>query len=329
MNMEKTMLFNGIRVPVLSCDIRKHELRPLSERMPEPLLMPLGPEPTTQRGRDARARAEKLNRMLEHEYAQSVSRSHERPTADVFLIDIEFPTFRWESVGLSMKAGAVITEDDILAGSFDSWTLLLPDGSNIIGRLTEKRTGERAATAEVFNRALDGLKAQQRKLEERKAEISKLSARAEADGLQAMLETIMARQEAECRARAADDAETHRLLHRNGRKLDGVPPAMDKLALAAKDMAAATKQFRQLVKMPDPDWEIFDRMELRNRNQSWVARDLGVKPYKISRAWKRIKEAWAAAGYPLADKVTLGNAVMGDDGVVYKKPAMERKGRGR
>lgn len=123
-------------------------------------------------------------------------------------------------------------------------------------------------------------------------------------------------------------ADNSRLLHRANRKLEGVPPAMEKLALAGKDMATATKQFRQLVKMPEDDWDIYDRMQLRNHNQSRVARDMGVKPYTINRAWKRIKAAWAAAGYPIPERVTLGNAVMGEDGVVFKKPMKRHKRRG-
>ena len=123
-------------------------------------------------------------------------------------------------------------------------------------------------------------------------------------------------------------ADNSRLLHRANRKLEGVPPAMEKLALAGKDMATATKQFRQSVKMPEDDWDIYDRMQLRNHNQSRVARDMGVKPYTINRAWKRIKAAWAAAGYPIPERVTLGNAVMGEDGVVFKKPMKRHKRRG-
>ena len=129
-------------------------------------------------------------------------------------------------------------------------------------------------------------------------------------------------------ALAADTTETHRLLHRTLRKVEGVPPVLDKLALAGKDMAAATQQFRRTVKMDDDDWEIYNQMELRGHNQTRVARDLGMEPYQISRAWKRIKAAWEAAGYPIAEKVTMGNAVLGEDGVVFKKPTKRRKGRG-
>ena len=129
------------------------------------------------------------------------------------------------------------------------------------------------------------------------------------------------------RLHSSGAAETQRMLHRIGRKVEGVPPALDKLALAGKDMAAATQQFRHTVKMDDGDWEIYNRMELRNHNQSWVARDLGMKPYQVSRAWARIKAAWEDAGYPIAEKVTMGNAVLGEDGVVFKKPTKRRKRR--
>ncbi len=128
-------------------------------------------------------------------------------------------------------------------------------------------------------------------------------------------------------ARLADaERETQRLLYRHGRKLDDVPPAMQKLQIATHDMAKATMQFRQLVKLKDDlHWEIYDRIEHKKQNQSEVARDLSMKPYQISRAWGRIVDAFTAAGYPIAKKFSLRSAKLDEDGMLVAKNRKKRK----
>lgn len=131
---------------------------------------------------------------------------------------------------------------------------------------------------------------------------------------------------AEEMARLADEQrETQRLLYRHGRKLDNVPPAMQKLQIATHSMATATMQFRQLVKLDDGDWEIYDRIEHKSQNQSEVARDLSMKPYQISRAWGRIVDAFTAAGYPIAKKFSLRSAKLDEDGMLVAKNRKKRK----
>jgi len=129
-------------------------------------------------------------------------------------------------------------------------------------------------------------------------------------------------------SRLADEQrETQRLLYRHGRKLDGVPPAMQKLQIATHDMAKATMQFRQLVKLKDDlHWEIYDRIEHKKQNQSEVARALGMEPYQVSRAWGRIVDAFTAAGYPIAKKFSLRSAKMDEkDGMLVAKNRKKRK----
>jgi len=129
-------------------------------------------------------------------------------------------------------------------------------------------------------------------------------------------------------SRLADEQrETQRLLYRHGRKLDGVPPAMQKLQIATHDMAKATMQFRQLVKLKDDlHWEIYDRIEHKKQNQSEVARALGMESYQVSRAWGRIVDAFTAAGYPIAKKFSLRSAKMDEkDGMLVAKNRKKRK----
>ena len=129
-------------------------------------------------------------------------------------------------------------------------------------------------------------------------------------------------------ARLADaERETQRLLYRHGRKLDDVPPAMQKLQIATHDMAKATMQFRQLVKLKDDlHWEIYDRIEHKKQNQSEVARALGMESYQVSRAWGRIVDAFTAAGYPIAKKFSLRSAKMDEkDGMLVAKNRKKRK----
>jgi len=129
-------------------------------------------------------------------------------------------------------------------------------------------------------------------------------------------------------SRLADEQrETQRLLYRHGRKLDDVPPAMQKLQIATHDMAKATMQFRQLVKLKDDlHWEIYDRIEHKKQNQSEVARALGMESYQVSRAWGRIVDAFTAAGYPIAKKFSLRSAKMDEkDGMLVAKNRKKRK----
>ncbi len=127
-------------------------------------------------------------------------------------------------------------------------------------------------------------------------------------------------------SRLADEQrETQRLLYRHGRKLDGVPPAMQKLQIATHSMAKATMQFMQKIKLDHLHWEIYDRIEHKGQNQSAVARDLGMKPFQVSRAWRRIVDAFTAAGYPIAKKFTLRSAKMDDDGMLVAKTPKKRK----
>ena len=137
----------------------------------------------------------------------------------------------------------------------------------------------------------------------------------------------MMRQIADDQRRLADEQrETQRLLYRHGRKLDNVPPAMQKLQIATHSMATATMQFRQLVKLKDDlHWEIYDRIEHKKQNQSEVARDLSMKPYQISRAWGRIVDAFTAAGYPIAKKFSLRSAKLDEDGMLVAKNRKKRK----
>lgn len=124
---------------------------------------------------------------------------------------------------------------------------------------------------------------------------------------------------------ANDAAETHRLLHRATRKLDGVPPVIQKLEIATHSMAKATIQFMQQIKLDELHWEIYDRIEQKNQNQTAVARELGMKPYQVSRAWKLIRDTFTAAGYPIAKKFTLRSAKLDTDGMLVAKTAKKRK----
>ena len=127
-------------------------------------------------------------------------------------------------------------------------------------------------------------------------------------------------------ARLTDaERETQRQLYRHGRKLDGVPPAMQKLQIATHSMAKATIQFMQKIKLDDLHWEIYDRIEHKEQNQSEVARDLGMKPFQVSRAWGRIVDAFTAAGYPIAKKFTLRSAKLDEDGMLVAKNRKKRK----
>ena len=223
-------------------------------------------------------------------------------------VNIIFPTCRWTARYRAPSPEDIPTVGEVRAGKIVSGDLLLESGLRIPGTMFPYTEAEKA---EVYG----NLNKKQRE------SVSS----AELQGLTKMLGKVMAKQDAAENARATDSLETHRLLHRATRKLDGVPPMREKLEIATHSMAKATLQFQQRVKLKDGEWEIYDRIEHRHQNQSEVALDLGMKPYQVSRAWKRIRDAFASAGYPLTRKFTLRSAKLDKDGTIVAKPPKKRE----
>lgn len=129
-------------------------------------------------------------------------------------------------------------------------------------------------------------------------------------------------------ASAAREAENHRLLHRTLRKVENVPPLVNKLnernSPALAEMAA---KLTQKIRLDAEQWDTFYALIMEGKTQTQVAieRGMGKKDaYKISREWAEIKRKFLEAGEPVPEKITLHNAVMGEDGVVFKKPTKGR-----
>ena len=138
--MMGTMLFNGHILPVINCVVEAHDMSKPETEIPDRLLLPLGPEPTSEEGRKLRRQIELRNQSRREAWkASDVGDSllqylEGRSSVEIC---IEFPEFRWESVKFSVRNEDVPTVARILSGKFDSWFMLLPDGAAIPGRLTK------------------------------------------------------------------------------------------------------------------------------------------------------------------------------------------------
>lgn len=127
-------------------------------------------------------------------------------------------------------------------------------------------------------------------------------------------------------------ADHSRLLHRVNRRVDGVPPLVNKLkernSPALAEMAA---KLTQKIRLGAEQWDTFYALIMEGKTQTQVAieRGMGKKDaYKISREWAEIKRKFLEAGEPVPEKITRHNAVLGEDGVVFKKTTKRHKRRG-
>ena len=128
----------------------------------------------------------------------------------------------------------------------------------------------------------------------------------------------------------ADNAETHRLLHRANRKLDGVPPLVSKIGDRNKMLADAAAELHRKVNLTSEQWKTYAAHWKEGKTQTAIAVERGWPKrdaYKVNRECRAIERAFVDAGEPIPPKLTRHNAMMGADGVVFKKPAKKRKGR--
>jgi hypothetical protein len=324
--MKDTMLFKDIEVPVLSIEVVVDGHSTIWQRYPGPnglWVSPLGDDSCRlmdPRRIHPQIVLSEFTDYVKNKYAlildppaktgggvqnTELPRNIKPIKVDV---SIQFPTFRWASHYGASSPEAIPTASVIIAGKIELGRLILEDGLSIPGLVVEH---SEAIKAEAFVSMSDAQK--------------EFEARAQDAGLLTMVKMFIAAQGAGERAREADSVETKRLLHRMLRKVEGVPPMVDRLAITGESMAAATVRFRQKVNMSNVEWDVYEAMQRRDQNQTRTAHYLGMKQYQVSRIWKKIKAKFMSAGCPITEKLTRHTSRLDVDGVFVKKSTKKRK----